>query len=399
MNTATLPKLLYVGDVPVEPTVAGAALFYRLLQAYPADRLMVVQGEQPGDPPRLPGVRYATFRLPLQKFTRTRLHQWAGVVRYLTAERRVSAIGSLAANFPAEAVLTVVAGYSWITAAAFARKHQLPLHLIIHDEVSGTLALPARMHDSLSRTFADVCRQAVNRFCISPQMAAAYSLPGAPASVLYPSRAANHAAFVSPPEPTAGRRATLRFGYAGSIHSPGYARLLANLAGVIEPMGGKLVLFAGSTPPPSLLALANVESRGFVENSRLLAALRESVDVLFLPMSFDQGDRPNMELSFPSKLTDYTAACLPLLICGPAYCSAIHWGEDHPGVAELVKSESREALEAAVKRLWMDENHRQALALRASEVGESMFAQPRIAAQFLDAIRSSQGRINLASFV
>jgi len=302
----------------------------------------------------------------------------------------VTAIGSLAADFNPEAVLTVVAGYTWITAAAFARKQNLPLHLITHDDVSGTLALPSRMHDSLSKTFAAICRQAVNRFCISPQMAEAYSLPDAPASVLYPSRSAELVPFVRPVE-VARRPGSIHFGYAGSIHSPGYVRLLANLAEVIGPMGGRLVLFAGPNPPPSLLALANVESRGFVANSQLLQALRESVDVLFLPMSFDQGDRRNMELSFPSKLTDYTAACLPLLICGPAYCSAARWARDHPGVAELVESEDRAPLEAAVLRLAIDRAYRDKLAIQASIIGEVMFSHESVAARFLDAVRSHAG--------
>ena len=73
----------------------------------------------------------------------------------------------------------------------------------------------------------------------------------------------------------------------------------------------------GWTPPESVVRLRNVESRGFVPNTRLISVLRDEVDVLVLPMSFDPLERINMELSFPSKLTDYTATCLPILVWAP----------------------------------------------------------------------------------
>src|SRR2546423_1601010 len=39
-----LPRLLYVGDVPISSTIGGAALLYRLLESYPPERLLVVEG-------------------------------------------------------------------------------------------------------------------------------------------------------------------------------------------------------------------------------------------------------------------------------------------------------------------------------------------------------------------
>src|SRR5882724_4476706 len=38
-----LPRLVYVGDVPVESTYHGSALLYRLFQDYPPDKLLVVE--------------------------------------------------------------------------------------------------------------------------------------------------------------------------------------------------------------------------------------------------------------------------------------------------------------------------------------------------------------------
>ena len=51
--SAELPRLLYVGDVPVECSYHGSALLYRLLQKYPVDRLRIIEaGLQASRPDR-----------------------------------------------------------------------------------------------------------------------------------------------------------------------------------------------------------------------------------------------------------------------------------------------------------------------------------------------------------
>ena len=92
-----------------------------------------------------------------------------------------------------------------------------------------------------------------------------------------------------------------------------------------------------------------------------MVRFREEVDVLFVPMSFDPTDRPNMETGFPSKLTDYTSVGVPLLIYGPAYCSAVRWAGNNPGVAEVVDDENPKALTEALCRLAASPAHRIAL--------------------------------------
>ena len=54
MPEGPLPRLLYLGDVPVEASYHGSALIYRLLQHYPVDRLMIIESNlfRPGTSPR-----------------------------------------------------------------------------------------------------------------------------------------------------------------------------------------------------------------------------------------------------------------------------------------------------------------------------------------------------------
>ena len=79
---------------------------------------------------------------------------------------------------------------------------------------------------------------------------------------------------------------------------------------------------------------------------------------------------------------------LPLLIFGPEYCSAVRWARDNPGVAEIVSTNSSEAMQAALRRLGNDANHRQGLAEAALSVGEQYFSSEAAAEIFLTSLRS-----------
>jgi hypothetical protein len=142
-------------------------------------------------------------------------------------------------------------------------------------------------------------------------------------------------------------------------------------------MGGRLLVFGPLTEDQARrdgLEQRNVELRGLVSAGLLMRHFREEADVLFVPMSFDPKDRANMELSFPSKLTDYTAVGVPLLVYGPTYCSAVRWARANPGVAEVVDEENENSLREAVHRLAAQPAHRVALGTRALELGKEHFS-------------------------
>jgi hypothetical protein len=90
--------------------------------------------------------------------------------------------------------------------------------------------------------------------------------------------------------------------------------------------------------------------------------------------------------AFPSKLADYTAIGLPILICGPEYSSAVRWAEEFPGVAEVVTIRRQDALIASIRRLMADPARRGALARRAMEVGEKCFSLGSARQVFYDAV-------------
>ena len=263
-------------------------------------------------------------------------------------------VRALLDSFSPQAVLTVAHGYTWLTAARYAERAGLPLHLIVHDD--WPRVAPARR--MVERHFAgSIARR--RRVCACrhswPRSTSAATAPSG--TVLLPARAPDARAFDGVATRLHGAHGGPVFAFAGTINSSGYVRLLQQLAEQLARHGGTLLIFGPLTPAQAAgagLTAPNIRLAGLLPSGELLERLRADADVLFVPMSFAAEDRSNMRMSFPSKLTDYTAVGLPLLICGPADCSAVRWAQANDGVAEVVTSEDAAAMRAAVDRLCGD---------------------------------------------
>src|SRR6476469_6184548 len=119
MTKPALPRLLYIGDVPVESSYHGSALLFRLLNRYDPQELLIVEGGEGNSRPyrRLRGVRYECLRVPGARALRTRFHKWAGAWFSLRAARRAPALDKIAYDFEPQLVLTVAHGFAWLAAA------------------------------------------------------------------------------------------------------------------------------------------------------------------------------------------------------------------------------------------------------------------------------------------
>ena len=386
-----LPCLLYVGDVPVESSYHGSALLYRLLQTYPTDCLRIIESGLAASlqDRRLPDVPYLTALQPSRRWLHTRFHRLVSSVLALWAKSRLGVIERAICGFKAESILTVAHGYSWLTAAELARRRQLPLHMIVHDDCPRVLRSFRPVQGWVEQQFSHCYRQATSRLCVSPYMIEEYQRRyGVSGQLLYPSHAAGAVQFSgSPGRLREDHPLTCVFG--GTINSSGYLQALKTLAGELALLGGRLVLYGPLSPERATacgLNASNIEVRGLVSSQELIQRCREMADVLFVPMSFDPQDEANMRIGFPSKLTDYTALGLPLLIYGPAYCSAVRWAREHPGVAEVVDAENSKRLGHALRRLAGDPQHRMSLGARALEVGNRCFAHSVVTDQFQRAL-------------
>lgn len=389
-----LPRLLYLGDVPVESSYHGSTLLYRLFQLYPPERLLIVEGTMvpPRTDRRLPGVVHRTLAAGRARWLNTRFHDQYAWWLTVTAGSRSGRARQLLGDFVPEAVVTVPHGFTWITAAAVARQLGVPLHLVIHDD--WPRVVQGHLRPRVERVFGEVYRRAASRFCTSPFMAEEYGRRyGASGTVLLPYRSADAPVFPPPSERPGRQHGAPVFAFAGTLNSPGYATLLRQLADAVGKLGGQVLIFGPLTldqARASGLTHPAIRILGLVEPSAMMQRLRAEADVLFVPMSFAPDDEANMRMGFPSKLTDYTAVAMPLLICGPSYCSAVAWALHNTGVAEVVTSDDGAGLAAAVDRLAGDTGHCRRLATRAQQVGDRDFSVTAAAALFQKALRAGQ---------
>jgi glycosyltransferase involved in cell wall biosynthesis len=384
-----IPTLLYIGDVPVEASYHGSALLHRMLSDYPPEKLTILETATQSVPERrLPHVNYISRPIGKQRWLNTRFHPYAMAWFTNLSKRAAPAISQSINGFDYESVFTVAHGFGWLAAAEIAEKRRVPLHLAVHDDWPRVANVPSRFRKWLDEHFARVYRQAKSRLCVSPAMARSYEERyGAPATVIYPGRAADAIAFEAPASRLSQSGEPFTIAFAGTVNSEGYIEALQALQKALKSVNGRLLIFGPLTAEAAQqvgLSDPNTTICGLLSSEKLLARLREEADALFVPMSFAAIDRINMEMAFPSKLADCTATGVPLLIYGPAYCSAVTWARENPGVAEVVETEG--ALGDAITSLAQSHEHRVELGMKALEIGNQYFSYARAREIFYQSI-------------
>jgi hypothetical protein len=392
LSSDGLPKLAYVGDVPVEASYHGSALLYRLFSTYPADRLCILESNAWKSQPerRLPNVPYRRLTLGSARLLNSRANPYYFPWVAWRAAGRAGQVARLLGGFQPQAVVTVMHGVSWITAARWAKQAGLPLHLIIHDDWISCSGYGPRLASWLNRQLESVYRQAATRWCASPYMARRYeTLFGGASQVMLPTRANGTPVYREPKVREALSGAGFTVAYGGTVTLPGYAQAIRMLATALEALGGKVLLFSPLTTEHAQalgLDLPNIELRGLLPSTEFIKCVREEADALFVPMSFEEGQRSNMEIAFPSKFTDYTCAGLPLIVHGPEYCSAVRFAREHESFALVITTEEQTEFSESLRSLANSSRMRHDLASQAIRVGGLSFEIEPASQKFRNAI-------------
>jgi len=385
------PRLLYFGTLPVEAHSAGPMQLYRILQSVPADKLCVVESDclSADAKLRIPGVLYHRTGRAFERgwyFSRTRAPRIFWQMLELEAWRQARIVATLTASFRPEAVLTIHDGFGWFIASRLARRLGVPLHIITHDEWFRNIPMAAALKPRFDAEFRSLYSGAASRLCISPAMEEEYArLFGSRGTVLYPVRDPR---FVNPTAPASSVQESapeLRVAFGGNAWHRGNWQSLRDLAAALETIGGKLLLFGPKREDVVRHGLEkpNVIVKGF--SRQLIVDLRTEAHVLFVPMTFEEKERLNMAICFPSKMTDYSASGLPMLVQGPDYSSPVRWAKENPGAVETVTTQGVEPLLAALRRLQVP-SHREKLARMTMQLGEEYFGFRNCSKIFLEAL-------------
>jgi len=381
--SAALPRLAVIGEVFPDRTTSGGLLLYRLLRTYPPDRLLVVYNPDQADQnpaTRLPGVSYRPVRYRIPRAIRNRFNPaWpAGSALYVG--RGLWGVKEAVDDFGPEAVLGVTQWFLWLAGAALARRRRIPLHLILHDEWTASMCGPGRfglVHCGMRWVMRRAYRQARSRLCVSPGMAEqSERWFGSPGRVLYPSRGDDSPIPVVRIRQSWAGPPVVAFAGQVQLYQGGVVNLLRRMAEVVAALGGRLDLYTRTSVDrlaAAGLILPTVRVAGFFPAAEMAERVAATAHILFLPASFRPEEKLDTSTLFPSKLADYTAIGLPILVWGPVYSSAARWAKENPDAAILVTGEDPGPIQSAVCRLTAEPGCAARLAAAAIEAGNRCF--------------------------
>jgi glycosyltransferase involved in cell wall biosynthesis len=134
-----------------------------------------------------------------------------------------------------------------------------------------------------------------------------------------------------------------------------------------------------------------VELRGFVPTpEEAWEGVKRDCDVLVFPYLDPPGLMERMySIHFPSKLTEYLAAGLPIVMVGPEAATGVRWARSHPQAVYLLDASAPESWSAEFERLASEAELRSLLAHGALEAAVRDFDPLAIREKFRSALREA----------
>lgn len=318
----------------------------------------------------------------LERLGKTRLTRWVRDLRYL-----VVAYLPLHLFLPKPnkdeckaVVLSVACGNGWLTAAKYARRHDLPLAIRFDDWWPDCVGLHKPLRALYARQFRALGRNADLALCISDGMQRELGNLRRSAVVL--------------PVPEAGRKLrlwqpsgkTFLVGYLGNMFD--YGEMLGDLAEATSSVANLRIEFRGTEPSwPITLKdrmKASGQLHGFMDGEEF-QSWYERFDCYLVAMFFEERQRRRVRTCFATKLLDYSAMGRPIVIWAPEESAIVKWARDS-GAARCVTCPSATAVVTALKELADDPSTCRKLGDRARQAYESEFSPERLKGIFGEAL-------------
>lgn len=395
--------LVFSSEIP-QTSVAGGLLLYRLLQGLPADRLAVV-GWRPRPESQLLDCAYHAPYTPWRRFEYSRFNRLHRTLRALRLVPLVPVAGvdRMLAGFRPDVVVCVMQFGTWYDSAMrYARSKGLPLVAILHDPNEAFDQVYGWARGLRDRADGRFYRFARKRLCVSPEMeAACFRKFGVHGDVLYPNRDTGLAPRPLEDSRTLRTQGRLTLGYAGTL-GYGYGEQLVRLLPSFRDSGTRLVVY-GKLDFPARAILereACIELRGFVRDpDEAWTAIKRDCDAVLLPY-LNPPDAVHRQLyssHFPSKLPEYLALGMPVIVAGPPEATGVRWASAHPEAAIALTESDPGAMTKLLARLRTDASLRLRLAADSVTAGNRDFDPLRIRGQFFAALDEAVGGSQCAS--
>lgn len=371
---------------------AGSLLLYRLLQFHPSDRLKAV-GPAPQPQSRILGCEYVELKPAASSrwnLTRFASLKWSLESVSLLGRIPDAWVDTAVGPFQPDIVVTVMERLDYVDAAhRFCVRRGIPLALISHDEIESFERVYPIFAPAQRRRIASIYRDAAVRFCVSPEMARRFdTIYGAPGTVLYPSRSDELTGRPASASETLAAAGRLSVGYTGA-ESYGYGQAVRTLMPALADL---LTLRIYSRDAWNPLPPHTTHAGAFMANHELWDRVKAECDVVWLPYSYSPEMRSLYETHFPSKLTEYVALGMPVLITGPSYATGVKWGLRNSDAVVTVADGSVDEVRAAVQRLTADASLRARLSQQVVAAGNRDFEPATIRKVFYDSLERAVHR-------
>ncbi|MDF3076960.1 MAG: hypothetical protein K0S09_849 [Sphingobacteriaceae bacterium] len=364
-------------------------MFYRLLQNYPPDNLLII-GEKPDAGAETLKCTY----LPLESFRRKqkRFHKLvntldiAGLINYqLPAHLEKAAL-----DFKPDVVLTLLQSYMFYTSAyKFAKKHNLPLALFVHDQPEEFQKVYPPLGKKQLRLNAEVYGYASVRMNISQQMAKLFkNLYGYDGDVLYPMPSPALSARQPEENRSLKIEGKLTIGYAGKA-GYGYSAQLEEMLPALEK-SGSILKFYGVNLPDNLKRNSLVEYGGFEASAEATwEKIKKDCDAVILPYAWDEQYKRLYESHFPSKLPEYLSLGMPVIIVGPPYATGVIWGMNNSDSVLAMPERNAGLWESELLKLKSEAAYRLALGEAALKKRDEYFSPQVIENHFFKLLQKA----------
>jgi hypothetical protein len=387
-----IPRVLFCTSEIPQSVNAGSMQLFRALQGYPGDHLMVL-GVAPERGAQLLPCRYELLQLLTYRLACTRFRAWTTGLNALNTlvEPQIGRSMRLAREFGPDLVVTVMDKLSYYKHAwALARHLGVPMMTITMDDPQtfevahpwfegGFVRFLHRMYSDVTLSLGvsrEMCDDLAARF-------------GKPSTVFYfgppegiqPRPPEDSGRLKSPPR--------LTLGYAGSL-SLGYRDGLLSILPALAATKTKLNLY--TRDQHCLIEHPQIVNRGFHAPDKLWPLVQAECDVVLQPYAFDGAMDRVYRTHFPTKLSEYCWAGMPILVTGPAFATGVGWAGRHPDAAQASTSPAPEVLGPVLERIRTDSGLRETMARGAATAAREEFDPVLIRQTFVHLLRLAAGQ-------